>query len=355
MHEARRTAVHRKHPEDDLLWVRSVLTDTNNSLAICDREQLAQGFDRLNRRQAPAKGTLMETRWIEAFITVAEELHFARAAERLGVAQSPLSQMVKKLEREVGTPLFERSTRSVSLTSAGRSFLPHARGMLAELDLGARALTGVPGEYGTVRVGFSGALNHRTLPQLAVAAQSRFPGISLTLVHQVVTSDALRQLRSGEIDVAFVGSPIVLSGLATRVISREPLGVILPSRHRLAGERMLRLADLADDGFVTLPQQQGSTTREVTVQACVAAGFRPRVVQEVIDPYLVLLFVAAGLGVSLVPSSLEQIVPPGAIFRPLAGEAPVLEAGIAWNPGRASRAVRVILDLAEEVLPTPVE
>lgn len=295
----------------------------------------------------------MELRWVEAFVTVAEELHFARAAQRLGVAQSPLSQMVKKLEREMGAPLFERSTRSVALTSAGRSFLPHARGMLAELDLGVRALADSPGEYGTVQLGFSGALNHRTLPLLVAAARTRHPGIELTLVHQVVTSDALRQLRSGEIDIAFVGSPIESTELSARVISREPLGVILPSGHPLAELRMLRLADLAGEAFVALPEHQGSTTRETMVQACVAAGFRPRVVQEVIDPFLVMSLVAAGMGVSLVPSSLEQIVPPGAMFRPLSGDVPVLEAGIAWNPERASRAVRVILELADEVLPTP--
>lgn len=297
----------------------------------------------------------MELRWIEAFVTVAEELHFARAASRLGVTQSPLSQMVKRLERELGVTLFERSTRSVALTGAGRSFLPHARGMLSELDLAHRSLREPSPEYGNVQIGFSGALNHRTVPPLAMAARSRYPGITLTLMHQVVTSDALRQLHSGEIDLAFVGSPIGRTELSTRLISREKLGVILPATHPLRGRRTLSVSDLSDDDFVALPQLQGSTLRESLVQACIVGGFRPRIVQEVIDPYMVLSFVAAGLGVSLVPASLEQILPQGAIFRPLTGEVPVLEAGIAWNPQRTSRAVQLILDLAEQVLPTPDE
>lgn len=295
----------------------------------------------------------MELRWMKAFVTVAEELHFARAAARLGVSQSPLSQMVKRLERELGVTLFERSTRSVALTGAGRSFLPHARGMLAELDLARRSLSAPSTEYGDVRIAFSGALNHRTLPPLAMAARSRYPGITLTLVHQVVTSDALRQLHSGEIDLAFVGSPIERTELATRLISREPLGVILPAMHPLRERATLSVGDLTDDDFVALPQHQGSTLRESLVQACIAAGFRPRIVQEVIDPYMVLSFVAAGLGVSLVPASLERILPQGAIFRPFAGDEPVLDAGIAWNPHRISGAVQLILDLAEQVLPTP--
>ena len=116
----------------------------------------------------------MELRQIEAFLAVAEELHFGRAASRLRMAQSPLSQTIKKLEKSLGAELFERNTRAVSLTTAGLSFLPHARKILEELDLARRAATADTGTvYGRLAIGFSGALNHTTLPPLTRALRQR--------------------------------------------------------------------------------------------------------------------------------------------------------------------------------------
>lgn len=297
----------------------------------------------------------MELRWIEAFLAVAEELHFGRAAQRLRVAQSPLSQTVRKLEKELGTALFERNTRSVALTTAGHAFLPHARRLLEELDLAYRSVGDTAmGEYGRVTIGFSGALNHLTLPPLTRAARSRYPGIALTLIHQVVTDDAMRQLGNGEIHLAFVGLPVASAALATRWISREPLGVTLPSDHPLAKRKQLKLAELAEEDFVSLPIHQGSSLRENIVHACLTAGFRPRIVQEVIDPYMVLSLVAAGVGISLMPECVQPIMPVGSVFIPLAGDVPVQDAGIAWNPENMSPALALILSLAEEILPTPV-
>lgn len=297
----------------------------------------------------------MELRWISAFVAVAEELHFGRAADRLGVGQSPLSQTVRKLEKELATTLFERSTRSVALTPAGRSFLPHARRMLDELDLGFRSVSAAStGEYGHVTIGFSGALNHLTLPPLTRSARHRYPGIALSLVHQVVTEQALRQLQSGEIHLAFVGLPVQAPDVRTRSIAREPLGAILPSDHPFADKVQIDLSELAQDDFVALPTHLGSSLRETMIQACLAKGFRPKIVQEVVDPYLVLSFVAAGVGVSLMPTCVEPIMPAGSVFVPLQGPVPIVETGIAWNPENMSRALEIILGVAEETLPTPV-
>ncbi|KQV06791.1 LysR substrate-binding domain-containing protein [Leifsonia sp. Root112D2] len=296
----------------------------------------------------------MELRWIEAFIAVAEELHFGRAAQRLGLAQSPLSQTIRRLERELGAPLFERSTRSVALTGAGVAFLPHARKMLGELDLAHRSVRQIEqGEYGRVTIGFSGALNHLTLPPLTRAARGRYPGIELTLVNQLVTEDAIRRLHNGEIHLAFVGLPLESPPLATRAISREPLGATLPSDHPLARRAELTVAELEGEDFVSLPVSRGSTVGENLVRACLGAGFRPRIVQEIVDPYTVLSFVAAGVGISLMPQCMQPIMPAGSVFIPLRGDVPVQEAGLAWNPDDVSPALASILALAEEILPTP--
>lgn len=296
----------------------------------------------------------MELRQIEAFLAVAEELHFGRAAHRLRMAQSPLSQTIKKLEKSLGTALFERNTRAVSLTTAGFAFLPHARKILEELDLARRAATADSGEvYGRLSIGFSGALNHKTLPPLTRALRNRYPHLELTLTGGLLTQDALDQLDNGSLDLSFIGLPVDAPSLATRSIAVEPLGAILPEDHPLAGRASIGLDELAVDGFITMPAAQGSTLRDAIFSACTAAGFRPRVVQEVSDPYTALSLVAGGVGVSLMPDSVAGIMPGGTVFCPLSGAAPLLNSGIAWNPAVMSPALKLALEIADTVLPTP--
>lgn len=298
----------------------------------------------------------MEIRWLEAFIAVAEELHFGRAARRLRMAQSPLSQTIRKLEKELGTALFERNTRSVALTGAGHSLLPHAYRVLEELELAHQATRAAIGTvYGHVTIGFSGALNNLSLPPLTRALRRRYPNVSLTLVGRVLTADAVAQLQQGTLDLAFVGLPMDPSPLATRLIAREALGAALPVDHPLAHRPAVALADLADEDFISLPLHVGSALQETMMRACIdGGGFRPRVIQEITDPYMILTLVAAGVGVSLITEGVSRIMPSGSVFVPLAGD-PVyyLEHGIAWSPDNPSSVLTVVLDVAADVLPTP--
>ncbi|MEO3941786.1 LysR family transcriptional regulator [Paenarthrobacter nicotinovorans] len=296
----------------------------------------------------------MELRQIEAFLAVAEELHFGRAAERLRMAQSPLSQTIKKLEKGLGAPLFERNTRSVTLTTAGHSLLPHARRILEEVDLARRAVSAGTGTiYGKLAIGFSGALNHATLPPLMRALRQHYPQLDVTLHGGLLTQEAVQQLGNGSLDLAFIGLPIDAPALATRRIATERLGVTLPADHPLAGQASVHMAQLAGDPFITMPAAQGSTLREVTFAACAAAGFRPRISQEVSDPYTALSLVAGGVGISVMPASIEGIMPAGIVFLPLEGDDVLLFSGLAWNPGATTPAVRAALAVAEDVLPTP--
>ncbi|MFJ4843177.1 LysR family transcriptional regulator [Streptomyces sp. NPDC088746] len=296
----------------------------------------------------------MEIRWLEAFIAVAEELHFGRAATRLRLAQSPLSQTIRKLEKELGEQLFDRSTRSVALTPAGHAFLPHAHRVFEELELGRQSTRATSGEvYGTVSVGFSGALNHLTLPPLTRAVRQRYPEVTLSLTARVVTRDGIEQLEQGGLDIALVGLPIAPSSVRTRLIGREPLGAALPVDHPAAGESVIDLADLAGDGFIASPATAGSALQELTLQACVKAGFRPRVVQEITDPYMVLTLVSAGVGVALMPSCVAGIMPSASVFVPLRDEPTFMDHALAWREGNPSPVLRAVLEVAEEVLPTP--
>jgi DNA-binding transcriptional LysR family regulator len=296
----------------------------------------------------------MEIRWLEAFVAVAEELHFGRAATRLRMAQSPLSQTIRKLEKDLGQPLFDRSTRSVSLTAAGHGLLPHAYRVLEEVESARLAARSAAGDvYGRITIGFSGVLNHRSLPPLTRTLRQRYPNIELALVGRVLTRDAVAQIGSGALDLAFVGLPVDAAGLESRLIGREPYGVVLPSDHRFAHESCIDLAELADEGFVSTPQTQGSALHETVLQACANAGFRARVVQETSDPYMILLLVAAGVGVALMTSSMAAMLPPGAVFVPITDDTPYMLHGLLWSPARVDPALRVLLEISEEVLPTP--
>ncbi|KSZ56406.1 LysR family transcriptional regulator [Rhodococcus pyridinivorans KG-16] len=298
----------------------------------------------------------MEIRWLQAFVAVAEELHFGRAAQRLQMAQSPLSQTVRKLEKDLEVTLFERNTRSVALTAGGHAFLPHAYHILESVETArqaARASSG--GVYGHIKIGFTGVLNHLSLPPLTRALRQRYPDIELTLVGRIMTRDAVAQLESGALDLAFVGLPVQSSAVATRLIRREPFGVVLPVDHALADREEIELRELADEGFVTTPLSAGSSLQEVAMKACVDAGFRPRVVQEITDPYMILLLVSTGVGIALMTSGIAPIAPPGTVFVPLAGEPVYMQHGLGWSAKRVSPAVKVALALAEDILPTPIE
>ncbi|MGX4691926.1 LysR family transcriptional regulator [Streptomyces sp. JNUCC 63] len=296
----------------------------------------------------------MEIRWLEAFVAVAEELHFGRAASRLRLAQSPLSQTIRRLEKELGVRLFDRSTRSVALTPAGHAFLPHAHRVFEELELGRQSTRASAGEvYGAVSIGFSGALNHLTLPPLTRAVRQRYPEVKLSLTGRVMTRDGVEQLEQGSLDMAFVALPINPSPVRTRLIGREPLGAALPIDHPLAGESAVDLADLAEEGFITTPAAAGSALQELTLQACVKAGFRPRVVQEITDPYMILTLVSAGVGVALMASDVAGIMPSAAVFVPLRDEPTYMDHALAWLGDNPSPVLRAVLEVAEEVLPTP--
>ena len=296
----------------------------------------------------------MEIRWLQAFVAVAEELHFGRAAARLQMAQSPLSQTIRKLERDVGVELFERSTRSVALTAGGHAFLPHAYRVLEGVETARQATKAAEGGvYGRVRIGFSGVLNYQALPPLTRALRQRYPHVELDLAGGVMTREAITQLESGAMDLAFVGLPIESPVVASRLIRREAFGAVLPTDHRFAAEAEIELRDLADEGFITTPLSAGSALQESAMRACVDAGFRPHVVQEITDPYMILMLVAAGVGIALMTEGTGVVLPPDTVFVPLTNKSIYMNHGIAWTRRRVSPALSVALQVAEEILPTP--
>jgi DNA-binding transcriptional LysR family regulator len=297
----------------------------------------------------------MELRHLQAFLAVAEELHFGRAADRLHMAQPPLSQLIRKLETHLGTPLFERSTRSVRLTSAGEALIAPAMAALEAANYAERAArAGGRGEFGRVTVGFAGASSRNLLPLLARGVRLAHPDLELVMAGQVYTNTALARVADRTLDLGFVRIPAQMPGVAYRPIEDEDLFAVLPADHPLAETDSIAVSQLADELFVSFPPDTGSFVRAVTQEICHEAGFAPRIVLAAPDSYTIHALVAAGAGVTVTVSSCLHIQQPGVRYIPFRGEMPKYQTAIAWHAENTSAAVRAVLRVADEVLPTPV-
>ncbi|MCG7325593.1 MULTISPECIES: LysR family transcriptional regulator [Achromobacter] len=266
----------------------------------------------------------MELRHLRYFTAVAEELHFTRAAARLGIGQPPLSQQIQQLEREIGTPLFLRLPRGIALTEAGAQFLEDARAILASADRAidmARRLG--RGERGAITVGFTAsAVFHPYLPRAIRAYRDRYPDVRITLTESNTIS-LLRGLRAGEVDVAFVRPPYVLDAeFESERVLDEPMLIALPPGHPLSRKRAVPIAELADEDFVLYPRPIGAGLYDAIQSACQRAGFAPRVIQEAPQMASIVSLVAAGVGISIVPAAMRHMGAQGIEYRPIKGDAP---------------------------------
>ena len=293
----------------------------------------------------------MELRHIRYFIAVAEECHFGRAAERLHIAQPPLSQQIKQLEAELGVQLLTRSTRRVELTQAGERYLERARAIVAAVDdAGREAVRVDAGELGHVSVGFVGSTTYELLPRLARVLREDFPGIELDLRGEMLTPDQVAALHAGSLDLAFLRPPVRDPDLKLKVLRREPLVVVLPESHPLAGRDEVALSALAGEPFITYLSQHRSVTYDAVFDACLTAGFEPQVRQEVAETSTLVSFVAAGIGVALVPASVQHLRITGAVYRPLEGEPAQIELAVAKRARDDSPHIARILARAEMLL-----
>lgn len=292
----------------------------------------------------------VEIRQIQAFLAVAEEMHFGRAAARLHIAQSPLSQMIRALERELGVELFARTTRSVRLTAAGTALLAPARIIETQLDA-CRVVTraAAHGETGVVSLGFGGASGYIVLSALTQAVAERFPGIRLDLRPRTYSGEALTRIREGSLDMGVVALPTG-DDLETLTVRTETLLAAIPARHLLASEASVAAADLRDEPFVIYPSAHGSQVRDATFALCATAGFVPHIAHEAPDPYSLLALVGAGMGVAVVVASTTHVSVDGVVYRPFADAAQTLEIAVAWRADNPSPAVHRVIEVLRETV-----
>ena len=260
----------------------------------------------------------VELRHLRYFLAVAETLHFTRAAERLGIAQPPLSQQIKRLEQLVGHPLFERTTRGVKLTLAGKLLAERARGTLnrVEDDLAQVRRLG-RGEEGTLTVGFPGSVMFTdVLPQTIQGFRGHYPGVALRL-RELTTSALIAALLDGSMDVALLRDGDPTQGIELHPLMKEQFVAVLPAKHPLAKKPRVDLAKLAREPFLLFSRSNGPLAYDRTVQCCERNGFRPNIVQEAPQWATVVRLVAAGVGVSLAPAGLGTLAIQGAVCRPI--------------------------------------
>ncbi len=210
-------------------------------------------------------------------MAVAEEAHFGRAAQRLRMAQPPLSQQIRALEAEMGVVLFHRTTRKVELTAAGERFLVRARAILAEVDDAvAEAADVADGMLGRIAIGFTGSATYDLLPSLVRVLRADLPGIELDIHGEMLTPDQVTALADGSLDLGLLRPPVHSTAIDVQVLRRELLIAVLPEHHGLAGRDRVQLSDLRDDPFISYPSQHRSVVYEAVMDACQrAASSRP--------------------------------------------------------------------------------
>jgi len=291
----------------------------------------------------------MELRHLRYFLAVAEERHFTRAAERVGIQQPPLSLQIRQLEEELGTPLFVRLSRGVELTEAGSAFMEEARQILERVEQAKTHIQRLSrGETGRIRIGFAGATYFEpTVPALIRDYRARYPDVQLQ-PEQSNTAELVQALINGEIDAAFVHTPIgTAPELVCLPLIDEPMLLALPAQHPLAGEARVSLSMLADDTFILLPREISPGLYDRLIAAFQQAGFTPKLGLTAPQIVSIVPMVAAGFGVSLVPRAVSQIDTPGVRYLPIAGIAPHAPIGLAYRVDAGSAALRGFVTMAD--------
>jgi DNA-binding transcriptional LysR family regulator len=261
----------------------------------------------------------MELRQLRYFLTVADELHFGRAAERLHITQPPLTVAVRRLERELGAQLFDRTTRRVTLTAAGQAFRNRTQAALAELDAAAGDVAEVAaGRSGRIRVGFVSSASYTTVPEAIRAFRRHRPRVDLVL-NPLTSGEQIEQLLDGELDLGLIRDPGDVPGLNLELLSTEDLVVVLPESHHLTAREEIRPQDLEGEPMILFPYRlmPGFVARVLRLFEPLETP--PAVAQQAIHQETVLGLVAAGLGISVLPESVQRFQMPGVTTRRLAG------------------------------------
>jgi len=288
----------------------------------------------------------MDVGQLKAFLAVAQELHFGRAAEQLHMAQPPLSRIIKQLESELGTRLLDRNTRSVKLTSTGQALIGPATEVLDALRRAEEAVRSADnGEAGLVRIAFAGVSTHQLVARLARQVKSNRPRIQLELSSQNFAQPAIKKLVQGETDIALGRWDIIPAEVSSRVVMRDSLVIAMPDTHALAGARRLAMRRLAGEAFISLTPFEGAVLPDRLRRLAHANDFVADVVQLAPDTQTALALVSAEVGCHLTLASVAQnATDPHVVFVPLEDSTADVDLRAAWRRDDTSPALQAVLD-----------
>ena len=290
---------------------------------------------------------LLRHLWL--FQAVAEERHFGRAAQRLGMSQPPLTEQIKALEQALGTTLFARDRRGVRLTATGAAILPAVRNFIDQagrLELAVREA--VAGRTGTLTIGAINAALVEDIPPLVAALRAAHPGLTVA-IREIDSVEAVPALEAGDIDLAFARLEGVLGPtIQSRPVAQDKLAVVLPEGHRLTTMPEIPLAMLAQEDFAMFARRSSPVYFDRVLAACQDGGFSPRILHEVRSVTSQIAFVGCGQGIALVPSRSERLAPSSVVFRSLKERVEIVVTALVWSTAHHNPLVDAVLELIEQ-------
>lgn len=293
---------------------------------------------------------MIDIRRLQLFVAVAEELHFGRAAARIGMAQPPFSQQIRRLERDLGVELLFRTSRRVSLTPAGEELLCSAQDLIAQRDtIVGRVKRTARGDVGTLRIGFAASSAIGILPAIVKQLREKLPEVVLHLDDRD-RDDIGTAIHRGTLDVAIVREPFEFKNLVSSVLHSEPFVVVMPASHILADRKTVTPYELAGSPFILFPRAASPGLHDTIIGVCIAAGFSPVIVQEANAWLSVLGLVESGLGITIAPASSARICPPGVICIPILGTDDLGKLAIVHAEGPMQPLVSRFRDVAEATI-----
>jgi len=285
----------------------------------------------------------MDMRHLRCFVAVAEELHFGRAAERLHLSQPPVSLAIKELEEELGVRLLERTSRRISITRAGEDALRDARAVLAAADtMRKRAQEAAQGLMGTLSLGFISLPAYSFLPSTLRTFTEDYQRVRVSL-QEGTTDQILHDVENGSLDVGLVfRTPDLPAALSSKIVQVEPLIIALPESHPMAGNSRVALEQLSQERFLGFERHQGPLMFDAIVATCMRHGFSPNLFPAR-QMHTIVSLVSGGIGVALVPGSVQALHREGVVYRPMKGERTVVETVAVWRRSDDSPLVKALL------------
>ncbi|MDM0115130.1 LysR family transcriptional regulator [Variovorax sp. J22R133] len=291
----------------------------------------------------------MDMRHLRCFVAVSEELHFGRAAERLHLTQPPVSLAIKELEEELGVTLLERTSRRIALTRAGEDALRDARAVLAAADtMRKRAREAAQGLMGTLSLGFISLPAYSFLPPTMRSFTEDYQRVKISL-QEGTTDQIIHDVESGGLDVGLVfRTPDLPAALNTRLVHTEPLVVALPASHPMAGGTRIALEKLSNERFLGFERHQGPMMFDAIVATCMRHGFSPQLFPAR-QMHTIVSLVSGGIGVALVPGSVQALHREGVVYRSMKGEKTVVETVAVWRKSDDSPLVKALLSYLPKI------